>query len=58
MKSYLRKYLVITHDEYIDFGAETIVSEPAVDLTHVDWRQKWREKNIAGLVIRRYCFNQ
>ena len=29
-----------TLDEYIDFAVETITSEPAVDLTHVDWLQE------------------
>ena len=28
-----------TFDEYIGFDAVTITSEPAVDSTHVDWRQ-------------------
>ena len=28
-------------DEYIDFDAETITPEPALDLTHVDWRHKY-----------------
>ena len=36
-----------TLDEYIDFAAETITSEPAVDLTHVDWRQECCEKSVA-----------
>ena len=31
----------------IDFSMETITSEPAVDPTHVGWRQEYREKSIA-----------
>ena len=31
-----------TFDEYIGFDAVTITSEPAVDSTHVDWRQECR----------------
>ena len=29
---------------------ETIASEPAADLTHVDWQQKCREKSIAEVL--------
>ena len=29
-----------TVDEHINFAAETITSEPAIDPTHVDWRQE------------------
>ena len=49
----------ITPDEYIDFDAETIISEPAVNPTHVDWGYEWREKKHCRiLAIRRHCFNQ
>ena len=39
-----------TLDEYIDFDAETITSEPAVDPTYVDWRQECREKSITEVL--------
>ena len=29
---------------------EIITSEPAVDPTHVDWRQEYREKGIAEVL--------
>ena len=30
--------------------AEAITSEPAVDPTHVDWQQEYREKRIADVL--------
>ena len=39
-----------TLDEYINFDAETIISEPAADPIHVDWRQECREKSVAGVL--------
>ena len=39
-----------TLDEYIDFDAKTITSEPAVDPTHVDWWKECREKSIAEVL--------
>ena len=40
-----------TLDEYIDFDAETITSQPAADPTHVDWRQECGEKSIAQVLL-------
>ena len=34
----------------IDFSMDAVTSEPAVDSTHVDWRQKCRAKSIAELL--------
>ena len=34
----------------MDFSMETMTSEPAVDPTHVDWRQECREKSIAEVL--------
>ena len=34
----------------INFSMETITSEPAVDPTHVGWRQECREKSIAEVL--------
>ena len=31
-------------------NAETFTSEPAVDPTHVDWRQECREKSMAEVL--------
>ena len=39
-----------TLHEYIDFDAETIASDQAVDLTHVDWRQECREESIVEVL--------
>ena len=36
-------------DEYINFDAETIISEPASDPTHVGWRYESEEKIIAEI---------
>ena len=33
-----------TLDQYMNFDADTITSEPAVDSTHADWQQECREK--------------
>ena len=47
-----------TLDEYIDFDAGTITSEPAIDPIHVDYIRMPRKKHCGDLAIRRYCFNQ
>ena len=39
-----------TLDQYIDFDAETVTLEPAVDPIHVDCRQKCHEKSIAEVL--------
>ena len=39
-----------TIDEYINFDAETVTSVPAVDPTHVDWRQECHEKSITEVL--------
>ena len=39
-----------TLDEYINFDVDTVTSETAVDPTHVDWQQEFREKSIAGVL--------
>ena len=39
-----------TLDEYIDFDAGIITSEPDTDLLNVDWRQDPREKSIRDVV--------
>ena len=36
--------------EYIDFDAETMISDPAVNSTHLDWRQEGREESIAEVL--------
>ena len=40
-----------TLDEYIDFDAETVTSEPAVNSTQVDWQQECQEESILSLLL-------
>ena len=39
-----------TLEEYIDFDADIIASEPDIDPLNVDWRQDSREKSIRDVV--------
>ena len=41
----------------MDIDAETFTSEQAVDPTHVDWRQKCREKSMTEVFQSEDSFN-